>query len=446
MNTLKLNNMLRILFIVFSTVFLLSACSETDGGTVLRNNYDPRAAGDEQRSCWQSEFLEIFYKNIGSQSEKVYKSIEKENPMHIVILGFTLWMAYQIFKHISSPSGESIGEFWNKVIKKAFLCALCGYLASSTKELYYVINTFIFPIYITILDFTAEVLNTTAKDPAARVDHIDLVSDFGGEEYLCEVYDHSINDVGCKIGNDVKFENGKFPDAPFKLMGCMACAVSDRLNIGYDLGMRLLGLVSVSSFIAAIFLIGSFTVAKIGFVFYLVDSIFRLNMVMIILPFLVMSYPFEVIRKWAKTGFKFIICSSAIMLCLGLIVSITVLAIQKMLLEGEYASFDNYRNFGTTALSIILMGFLIVKATGLSVELSTKITGIRASANFQKKFQQLAVTVGKAALTYCTGGAGKIATSIIDHVETLRNARTKYNNLKSKINSAKKRLNNLAGR
>lgn len=134
------------------------------------------------------------------------------------------------------------------------------------------------------------------------------------------------------------------------------------------------------------------------------------------------------------------------MLCLGLIVSITVLAIQKMLLEGEYASFDNYRNFGTTALSIILMGFLIVKATGLSIELSTKITGIRASANFQKKFQQLAVTVGKAALTYFTGGAGKIATSIIDHVETLRNARTKYNNLKSKINSAKNRLNNLAGR
>ena len=77
MNTLKLNNMLRILFIVFSTVFLLSACSSSDGGTVLPSNYDPRAAGDEQRSCWQSEFLEIFYKNIGSQSEKVYKSIEK---------------------------------------------------------------------------------------------------------------------------------------------------------------------------------------------------------------------------------------------------------------------------------------------------------------------------------------------------------------------------------
>lgn len=446
MNTLKLNNILRILFIVLSTVFLLSACSSSDGGTVLPGDYDPRQAGDEQRTCWQSEFLEIFYNNIGSQSEKVYKSLEKENLMHVVILGFTIWMAYQILKHIGSPTGESIGEFWNKVIKKAFLCALCGYLASSTKELYYVINTFIFPIYVTILDFTAEVLNTTAKDPAAQVKSISLVSNYGGEEVICEVYDHTFSDVGCKIGNNVKFENGKFPDAPFKLMSCMACAVSDRLNIGYDLGMRLLGMVSVSSFVAAIFLIGSFTVAKIGFVFYLVDSIFRLNMIMIILPFLVMAYPFEAIRKWSKTGFKFIICSSAIMLCLGLIVSITVLAMQKLILEGEIANIDNYRSFSTTALSVILMGFLIVKATGLSVELSSKISGIGASAGFQKKFQQLAVTVGKIAFTWISAGAGKVATSIIDHVETLRKARDQYNNLKSKVNAAKKRLNDFAGR
>ena len=233
-----------------------------------------------------------------------------------------------------------------------------------------------------------------------------------------------------------------------EMMGCMACAVSDRLSIGFDVAIRLFKVGNFTAFCVACFLIICFTIVKFGFVFYLVDSIFRLNIILIILPFLIMAYPFEQIRKWSVSGFKIILSSSAIMLCLGLTISMTILAMQKMLTQKDL-DFGNsalYEKFGSTAMALIFMGFLIIKATGLAVELSSKISGIQTSADFQKKFKALVGTIGKAALNLLTAGAGKVATTIIDHVERLRQLREKYQKAKAKMDKARARLNKLAGR
>ena len=140
MKLFKLNNILRILFIVLSALFLLTACSsDDDGGTVTPSQSDPRAAAEEQRQCWQKEILGLFYKNIGDQSKNIYNDLTRENLFQVVLMGFTIWMAFQILRHISSPAAESSGEFWTKIVRKAFLCAFCGILASSTTQIYYVI-------------------------------------------------------------------------------------------------------------------------------------------------------------------------------------------------------------------------------------------------------------------------------------------------------------------
>ena len=116
-------------------------------------------------------------------------------------MGFTIWMAFQILRHISSPAAESSGEFWTKIVRKAFLCAFCGILASSTTQIYYVINNFIFPIYYTLLELTSEILNITGKDPDATVKAISISSSFGDDQndepcVICEVYKNSVTDAG----------------------------------------------------------------------------------------------------------------------------------------------------------------------------------------------------------------------------------------------------------
>ena len=95
---------------------------------------------------------------------------------------------------------------------------------------------------------------------------------------------------------------------------------------------------------------------------------------------------------------------------------------------------------------MIFMGFLIIKATGLAVELSSKFSGIQTSADFQKKFKALVATIGKAVLHVFTVGGSKVATTIIDHVERLRQLREKYRKAKAKLDKARAQINKLAGR
>ena len=447
----KLHNILKVLFIAFSLLFFLTACSTEEGGTSIGQE-DPRKAAEMHSTCWQTGFLKLFYKNIGTQTLNVYSNLTKENLLNIVLLGFTIWMAYQILRHISTPTPESLGEFWTKIVRKAFLCAFCGILASSTEQIYYVINNFIFPIYITILEFTSEIMQRLAKDPDAQVKLVAWKSTFSddSEGVMCEYYgDANWGQSGCKFNpkSMTDFSAKSFPEEPLNMLSCMACAVSARLSIGYDIAIRLMKIVSLTSFICGCFLIVWFTIAKLCFVLYLADSIFRLNMIMIILPFLIMAYPFEQIRKWSVTGFKIILNSSAIMFCLGIIVSMTILAMQKLLTQDGIglAEQSKYENFGTTAMALIFMGFLIVKATGMSVELSNKITGGGGKASMQRKIQQLVAMAAKWGFHIVSGGAGKIATSIIDHVESLRKARAKVQKATAKIKAVQQKMDNLRG-
>lgn len=454
MKTIRLNNLLRILFIILSALFLLTACSEKEDGGTPMTQADPRYAADKQRECWQSNFIELFYNSIGSQTKKVYTDLTEENLMGVVVLGFSIWMAYHILRHISSPGGESIGEFWTKIMRKGCLCFLCGYLASSTEQIYWVVQNFIFPIYVTILEFTSEILKITAEDPAAQTKAIKIASDFGSDKegytgYICQVYENSFSGTGCSFSGKASMTaSGEFPKEPMEMMGCMTCAISDRLSIGYDIGIRLFQIGEITTFLVACFLMVAFTIVKIGFVFYLVDSIFRLNIIMVILPFLIMAYPFEQIRKWSVSGFKIILSSSAIMLCLGVSVSMTILAMQNILTQKDmnFGNSSLYKELSPSAFALIFMGFLIIKATGLAVELSGKISGIQASAGFQRKLQQLAATIGRAVLLAVTAGGSKVATSVIDHVERLRQLRDKVRKAKARIDKVRNRINSFAGR
>lgn len=442
---------------MFFMLALFTACgSGSDGNSnagtsTIGADGTANEAALEQHSCWQGDLLAGFYDNLGSQTKKVYSALTSENLTNILMIAFGCWMAFQIIKHLGTPSPESIGEFWTKVSRKAFLCIMCGILVSSTDQLYYVINNFIFPIYLTILEYASEILQEMGKDPDASSHGIKIPGDLGnGDGEICEIYSHSINDAGCKLVADITNFNGdKFPDGPKNMMSCMACSVSDRLGVGYNIAVRLMS-GGLTPTIVGGFLMVCFTIAKLGFVFYLVDSIFRLNMMLVILPFLILFYPFEQTRKWSVTGFQIILNSSAIMLCLAVIVSMTILAMQKMLIDPnmdmDFGSSANYEHFSTVSLAMIFMGFVILKTSTMAVSLSNKVTGGGGSANFQKKVQQLVGTVAKKLLSFATIGAGKIATHVIDHFEKLRTIREKYQKAQNKIRKIQKKMNHWAGR
>ncbi|MBO6282285.1 MAG: hypothetical protein J6N49_07170 [Alphaproteobacteria bacterium] len=446
----NLFKLLKIICMLLCVMFLVTACgSEGDngeGGTAMGGSHDK--AEDlqrEQRKCWQGSLLGTFYDNLGAMSIKVYKNLTGENLLGLLMLAFSIWMAFQILRHVSATSPESIGEFWTKVIQKAALCLICGTLASSTENIMYALNTFVFPIYITLLEFCDSILKITSAPPQ------DLcLPDKSGGAGICIPMDNAPSG-NCTIDlSKVSMSADKFPEAPGELMKCMACSVGARLDAGYQIAITTLGKAGLASFLVAVFLIASFTIAKFGFALYLVDSIFRLDMMIVIAPFLILFYPFEQTRKWTGVGFKIILNSAAIMLCLAILVSMTIVAMQNVLTSPsmgiEFGDPDAYSGFGIVPITMVFLGIVVFKATGLAVTLSDSVTGGGGDTKFQKKMAALVGTIAKGIFVIATWGSGKAVTAAIDHVERVKAIYDKIQKAKAKINKAKNAMNRIAGR
>ena len=460
MKNTKLYRILKLLCIAFGVIFLLTACEgkyALDGGNPTNSKYETmsqeeqaaaQTGGFQSKLCWQGELLGLFYKPLGDMATKIYDRITKTNQiMNLMMLAFSLWMAFQILRHVATTSPESIGEFWTKVLQKATLCFVCGYLASSTDGIFYVLNTFVFPIYITILELCADILENTNQNPEAAASSLKLP----GSDNICETYNYNMaGSAACKLPDTSKIAvtTSQFPQEPLTMMGCMACAVGSRLDVGFHVAMYAMR-GGLFGFVVGCFLMGAFFITKLGFAMYLVDSIFRLDMMIIIAPFLILFYPFEQTRKWTATGFKIILNSSAIMLCMGVLVSMTILAMQKILVNpdmGEFGSLKAYQNFGVVPISLIFLGFIIIKAAGTAVSLAESVTGGGGDTKFQKKMAALVSTVASGVFSALTAGAGKVVTKVVEHSARLRAAREKVQKVQKKIDTVRKKMRHLAGR
>lgn len=454
----KIYKLLKMFFVAFGVIFLLTACGN-DGETPFTNKdqisedemaEQQSSSGfiDGSNRCWQGDLLDLFYKPLGEMSLKVYKNITSEDIMHLMILAFSLWMAFQILRHVASPSPESIGEFWTKVLRKATLCFACGYLASSPENIFYVINTFILPIYITLLELCGSILDLMNKTPEATAKSLKIV---GNTTEICETYNYNmVGTASCALPDTsaIEIQPQKFPQEPLQLMGCMACAVGSRLDVGYKIALYAMKS-GFFGFIVGVFLAAAFLITKLGFALYLVDSIFRLNMMIIIMPFLILFFAFEQTRKWSATGFKIILNSSAIMLCLGILVSMTIFAMQKILINrdmGEFGEIPLYNDFGVVPISLIFLGFIIIKASGLAVSLSDSVTGGGGDTKFQKKMAALVGTVAKGIFTAVTAGGGKVITTIAEHSARVRAIAEKAQKAQKKAQQIQQKMQKLAGR
>ena len=455
MKNINFYRLLKMLCIAFGVVFLLVACGNTPGA----NPYQETQMSEEEQAkaqsggftqdsklCWQGELLGLFYKPLGDMALNVYSQLTSTNNiMNLMMLAFSLWMAFQILRHVSSPTPESMGEFWTKILRKGTLCFACGYLASSPESILYVLNTFVFPIYLTLLELCGNVLDITAKTPEAAAKSLKLP----GSSEICETYNYSMSG-GCKLPDtgSIGLTTDKFPEEPLTMMGCMACAVGSRLDVGYHVAVLAMSQ-GFFGFLVGCFLIAAFFITKMGFAMYLVDSIFRLDMMIIIAPFLILFYPFEQTRKWTVTGFKIILNSSAIMLCLGVLISMTILAMQKILVNpdmGELGSKESYSDFGVIPISLIFLGFVIIKASGVAVSLSESVTGGGGDTKFQKKMAALVGTVAKGLFVALTWGSGKAVTAVIEHSQRLKAIQDKIQKAKKKVEKVQNKMRQLAGR
>lgn len=425
----NITQFLRVILMIMMLAFCLSACSSKDnengekqGGEV--NDQTER----QQRACWQASVLSEFYDIMGKTSVKAYPHVTS-SALPFMMVAFSLWLSIKVLRHVSSVTEESAAETWTEVSRMAFMCLFCGLLASSTSMLLYALNTFIFPIYYTFLEFSSAILNLTL-DAEAK-----LKGQYIGDPYapVCLAYP---NELVCKApALTPATEEAGFPKGPSEMMQCLACSVSDRMQLGFAIAKNLFK-GSISAFLVGLILYVLFLFIKISFVFYLIDSIFRMAIVMIILPFLILAIPFKATRKWTKQGFETIINSSATMMCLALIITMTMLAMQTLISKnGDTYTTSQMEHPKMVLLGLILMGFLIIKSCGIAVQMADSIVGGGGGTKFQEKIAKLAAQAGKGLLHAISMGVGKMFTSAIESIKYLQNLKREAGKVKSKLNA-----------
>lgn len=415
------------ILLLIPVLFLLFSCSTDEPSTALDGDADPNQLELEHRECWQGGVIALVYDTSGKLAMGMYGQIT-HGAMAFMMVAFAVWLAFRILKHVSSFTEESPAEVWTEVIKKFFICFVCGLLASSPAGSLFVLNRIIFPIYNAFLELGSAMLQQSGNEAMHWLkDDMWLNDPVNPPKYslVCTLNPATQDNDASLLG---------FPNGPKEMMECMVCAVNEKLNFGFKLGLQIMAEIGIMATICGLIIIATFFLVKLSFVFYLIDSVFRFAMMTLILPILIMSYAFKPTRKWATEGFKVILNSGAFMMCIAVVLVMAIAAAYQILetyapifdwsgaLDGEVRK--SIADFSVPFMMLLLLSFLIAGALGVAKSIADKLVGGGGETNVQKKIATLAATVVKGIFTF---GMGKL----FNNTKKGRALKGKFHSMKS---------------
>ena len=392
----NIKQILRVMLVVLFAAFMLTACEQDDsiGGRsraamAAPVGEDPiseetmKNASNAHRECWQTGMIDLLYQNMGKIAMGMYAKIT-DGALPLMMIAFALWTIFRLLKFVGSFTEDSPAEIWNEIVRKLFVCLICGLIASSTTQILWLLNTVVFPIYYAFLELGAAILNSAGEGSNFKAGST-VLSFFQEKLTLNEPVMCSAPAIG-----KASIESLSFPDGPRTMMNCMICTVNERLTLGFFLSFKVMDAPGFMSLITGLFILICFTIVKLGFIFYLVDSIFRFTMMAIILPILIMSYAFKQTSSWAKNGFLTIINSAALMMFMGIMMSMALLAMEKIITDNSDIFNDNanemsFSEFSIPFMCIMLVGFLISSSVNLAQQVTDSLVGGNSDSLFQKR-------------------------------------------------------------
>ncbi|MBE6448823.1 MAG: hypothetical protein E7018_05970 [Alphaproteobacteria bacterium] len=394
----------KAVIILLAAMFVLVGCSDEHKDNPATKAIASKDAATQAveadpalgEQCWQGRVLNLLYTVIGTTVMKQYDKLSSGS-MSLMMIGFAIWVALRLLKFVSSVTESSPAEIWNEIIRKAFICVLCGSLAYSSGSLLYVVNYFLMPIYGAFLEFGSQIMSLSETQISSiKVFNEEIVFKMQG--------------LGCAIGEDTNASiEGGFPPAYQTTMNCMICTLVDKLRIGRNMAFVAMSMDGVLPWVTGLLVLLIFWVVGFGFVFYLVDSVFRFGMIILMLPIFIMAYAFGPTRKWTGIGFSNIMHSAAFMMAFSIIIATSLLAIMTLIADPETGMlFDpddsetHFRQISIVTLCLLLMGFLVFGSLGVAQQLTSAIIG----GHVDSKFQQNLKAVGQTILGIVTSGFG----------------------------------------
>ena len=404
---------LRLIIVMLPLVLAVTSCTEDNlkGGSqqgLMDVNADTDNLAAEHRKCWQSAFIEDFY-NVMSRSAFIMYTRITDGALVFMMTAFAVWFAFRLLKHLGSVMEENAAEVWTEVVNKLFLCFALGTIASSPAYIIFFLNLVVFPIYMAFLEFGSEIVNASVSSGTVVIDGLGEVIRWDNSDIICKISPLTGEAIASNgVNGTINFDDVAFPEEPKKMMSCLICTVNDRMSIGMKLAFAVLKGGGIMTFLVGLMMIICFFFVKMGFVFYLVDSIFKFTIIATILPLLIMGYAFENTRKWMTSGFKSMLSSAAFMAMIALMMAMSMMALQELMTQ-EQQIFKNsetdgdFKGISAAVLCLVSLCFLIVSSVSIAKDLAGQVTGASIKDSFQKKFKAVAETGLKLVLWSITG-------------------------------------------
>ena len=435
MNTLKeklyfllASKKLRVLAMIV-VVFLLSGCDAIFDANGKEGNYH------SQSSCWQTKITHAVTKVVDTLYTKGVAQATGGGA-NVILVGFAVWMAFKLLKVLASFKEESVGEVWNEIFQKLFVCAFCAYFGGAGGSVAEAMNLFVIPLY-------NEVLNLGIQMLAQQNTSLGSI-DFG--QFGTVNFAHGV--PACPAGGA---SAGGLKTAVQPLSDCMICRINARLNGGIKVGIGLISTVEPGPIIVGIIMMVLFTMAKFGFVLYVVDSLFRVNFAAFLLPLLIVGVPFNYTRKWSKHGLLMFVNSAGCMLFIGLLIGVAVGALENIFADlagkGEFDPKKVQGVAGSMLLSMVLISLLLINIPGQGVSLADKFIGGGGGLVFAKKVSKFIInSIKKAGALVIAAATGGATQGITDTAEKFETTMEMLHDMKQKAHSVSRSLNSMAGR
>lgn len=429
----NIKNIGRMLIMLLAVVVLLSACGKSGEEKMdsLTSPEEVNSAKDlnseDEYKCWQGKIFDMVYEAIGTTVVKQYNYVS-QGSMSLMMIAFAVWLALRLLKFVSSVTESSPSEMWNEIIKKAFICMVCASLASSSEMLIYTLNFFLLPIYGAFLEFGSQILSLAQTE----IQSIDV---FG------EKIDFEKN-LSCAVGaNATATTELALPSGFGNTMNCMICALNDRLKLGQSMAYRATAMEGFLPVLVGLLVWAIFFVVRLLFVFYLVDSVLRFGIIILMLPIFILAYAFGPTKKWTKIGFSHMMYSAVYVMAFSILIATVLMAIANLITENGQifnpADPDaHFQQISIATLCLLLIGCLVWKSLDVAQELASSLIG----AQIEAKLQQNLKAVGSMVLSWVTGGFG----SVLAKVGFFE--KTKLGRALKKGGEMKETLNKLAGR
>ncbi len=305
--------------LLFSIVLTLL----TTGDALISRKTMDNIVGVVLKQCYICPIIDLVIDAMATAVDNIYSKVSSGLVAMLSVL-YALWIAMFVMGQISVFKQKSTPEFFENFIRKTILVIVVAIILSSASGLNYVLQMVVFPLINSFMQFGLLILNQSGAD------------------------------VSCSIPSDAFNSLSSVFSELSATIKCLVEALHKSIAPGIVLGGKMLSTDSMSFWgrFIGLFLFVFFIILDMLFPLQIFDSLFRLAIMLMLLPVAIMFAAFELTRNYVK---KIVVYIAAVAVHLGIIsvvfgVCITVIEEVMLMVNDNYFDINSIANMNDEQL------------------------------------------------------------------------------------------------